>query len=276
MGIKARLNRLLSADGRCVNVAVDHGYFGEAAFLDGIENMPEVIRNLVMANPDAIQLTVGMAELLQTVPGKQKPSLVLRVDTANIYGKQLPTVPFNKIIDQAVEQAVRVDAAAICANLFVIPGCPEIHSQCVENINRLKPVCDQFGMPLMVEPLVFQLNQIAGGYMVDGDLSKIMTNVRQAVELGADVIKADPSDELSEYHRVVEVAAGKPVLVRGGSKASDEEILHRTSALMEQGAGGVVYGRNVIQHTHPAKMVGALMALVHQGWSVEQALGLMS
>lgn len=275
MGMKARLNRFLAADGKCVNVAVDHGYFGEAAFLGGIENMPEVIRRLVAADPDAIQLTIGMAELLQAYPGKAKPSLVLRVDTANIYGKQLPSVPFNKIIDQAVEQAIRVDAAAICANLFIIPGCPEVHAQCVDNINRLKPACDQAGMPLMVEPLVFQPNQIAGGYMVDGDLSKIMTNVRQAVELGADVIKADPSDDLNEYHRVVEVASGKPVLVRGGSKAADQEILSRTQALMGQGAAGVVYGRNVIQHATPDKMVNALMALVHQGWNVEQALELM-
>ena len=46
-------------------------------------------------------------------------------------------------------------------------------------------------MPLMIEPLVMQDNT-NGGYMVDGNIDKILPLVRQAVELGADIIKADP------------------------------------------------------------------------------------
>ena len=126
-------------------------------------------------------------------------------------------------------------------------------------------------MPLMVEPLVMQANEKAGGYMVDGDINKIRPLVRQAVELGADIIKADPTDDVSEYHKVVEVASGIPVLVRGGGRASDEEILTRTKNLMDQGAKGIVYGRNVIQHPNPAGMTRALMGVVHQAWTPERA-----
>jgi DhnA family fructose-bisphosphate aldolase class Ia len=106
---------------------------------------------------------------------------------------------------------------------------------------------------------------------VDGDIDKILPLVRQAVELGADVIKADPTDDVSEYHRVIEIAAGKPVLVRGGGRVSDEEILKRTYDLMQQGAKGIVYGRNVIQHPNPAGMTRALMAIVHENASPEAA-----
>ena len=127
-------------------------------------------------------------------------------------------------------------------------------------------------MPLMIEPLVMQPNSKAGGYMVDGDLNKILPLVRQAVELGADVIKADPCDDVSQYHRVIEVASGVPVLVRGGGRAPDEEIVRRTYELMLQGAKGIVYGRNVIQHENPAGMTRALMAIVHEGSTPEQAL----
>jgi len=45
---------------------------------------------------------------------------------------------------------------------------------------------------------------------------------RQAVELGADVIKADPCTDITEYHKVIEIAGDVPVLVRGGGKATDE------------------------------------------------------
>jgi DhnA-type fructose-1,6-bisphosphate aldolase and related enzymes len=101
--------------------------------------------------------------------------------------------------------------------------------------------------------------------MVDGDPSKIIPLVRQGVELGADIIKADPTDDVTQYHRVVEIAGNIPVLVRGGGKASDEEIMQRTYRLMQQGVKGIVYGRNVIQHANPAGMTKALMALVHEG-----------
>jgi DhnA family fructose-bisphosphate aldolase class Ia len=263
MSVQARLNRLFAPDGNCFDVAVDHGFFGEKDFLAGIENMHHAIKTLVEADPDAIQLSIGQAPILQAVPGKRKPALVLRTDIANVYGKTLPRTLYSRIIHEPLEQALRLDAACVVANLFNLPNQPDVWDACVANIMALKPQCDRYGMPLMVEPLVMQANDKSGGYMVDGDLNKILPLVRQAIELGADVIKADPTDDVAEYHRVIEVAAGKPVLVRGGGKVSDEEILKRTYDLMQQGARGIVYGRNVIQHKSPAGMTRALMSIVH-------------
>src|SRR5579864_5621194 len=232
-----RLNRLFNArSNRCFDVAVDHGFFNERNFLHGIENLEQCVKTLVAAAPDAIQLTVGQAHYLQSLPGKEKPALVLRTDVANVYGSQLPRALFSRMIEQPVEQALRLDATCVVVNLFRIPEQPEVADQCIQNILKIKPECDRIGMPLMIEPLVFQSNEKAGGYMVDGDLQKILPLVRQAVELGADVIKADPCEDVAEYHRVVQVACGVPVLVRGGGKTSDEEILTRTHELMAQGA----------------------------------------
>ena len=253
-----RLQRLFNArSGRCFDVAVDHGFFNEPGFLKGIEDMATTVRTLVNAAPDAIQLTAGQARHLQALPGRQKPSLVLRVDTANIYGRELPASRFSTMIDQAALQAVRLDAACVCVNLFQIPGAPDITVQCVDNILKLKVECDDLGMPMMVEPLVFRPNSEAGGYLVDGDVVKITHLVRQAVELGADIIKADPTDDVGLYHEVVRVAGGIPVLVRGGGRVSDRVILERTQGLLQQGVHGIVYGRNVIQHEHPAGITRA-------------------
>jgi DhnA family fructose-bisphosphate aldolase class Ia len=272
-----RLNRLFNAkSGRCFDVAVDHGFFNQPGFLQGIESMPKVIQTLVDAAPDAIQLTVGQARHLQSIPGRLKPSLVLRTDVANIYGKELPTSRFSLMLDECMLQAVRFDAACVCVNLFQIPGAPEVHEKCVENILKLKPQADYYGMPMMVEPLVFQPNAKAGGYMVNGDVEQIMHLVRQGVELGADIIKADPTDDVSLYHKVVETAGGVPVLVRGGGRVSDKEILERTQGLLQQGASGIVYGRNIIQHPNPKGITRALMAMVHDNASVDAALKLVA
>jgi DhnA family fructose-bisphosphate aldolase class Ia len=272
MSIAARMNRLFAPDGKCFDVAVDHGFFGERGFLDGIEDMHEVIRTLVDAAPDAIQLSIGQAPILQNLPGKDKPALVLRTDVANVYGKKLPHSLYSHMISDPVEQALRLDAACVVVNLFNLPNQPDVYRQCVANICTLKPQCERFGMPLMIEPLVMKDNATAGGYMVDGDIDKILPLVRQAIELGADVIKADPTDDVSQYHEVIQIAGGKPVLVRGGGKVSDDEILQRTYELMRQGAKGIVYGRNVIQHNNPSGMTRALMAVVHDGSTPQDAL----
>lgn len=267
MNPSPRLNRLFAADGKCFDVAIDHGFFNEGTFLSGIEDVRQAIETVVAAAPDAIQLPPGTAPILQAIPGPRKPALVLRTDVANVYGANLPRTLMSELIEEGVEQAVRLDAACVVLNLLLLPDQPELHRDCVRNVNRLKLAAERAGMPLMVEPLAMQPNERAGGYMVDGDITKILPLVRQAVELGADVIKADPTDELGEYHRVVEIASGVPVLVRGGGRAPDDEILARTHELMGQGARGIVYGRNVVQHANPEGMTRALMAIVHDGAS---------
>jgi DhnA family fructose-bisphosphate aldolase class Ia len=272
-----RLNRLFNPlSNKCFDVAIDHGFFNEYSFLQGIEYMPKAVQTVIDAAPDAIQLTPGQLNYLQRTPGKHKPALVLRTDVANVYGKSLPTTAFSKMIDQPVLQAVRADAACLCINLFSIPGAPEVTAQCIDNIIKIKTEAEHYCMPLMIEPLVFLPNEKAGGYMVDGDLQKILPLVRQAVELGADLIKADPCDNVEEYHRVVEVAGETPVLVRGGGRAADKEILTRTKTLMGQGIAGIVYGRNIIQHPKPAAITAALMGIVHKGLSVEEAFAIIN
>lgn len=268
MTTTSRLRRLFDArSGRCIDVAVDHGLFGEPRFLAGIEDMASVVETLVAAGPDAIQLSVGEARWLVRHP-EPRPALVLRTDVANVYGPTPPARPFSVVVDGAVEHALRLDAACVCVNLFDIPGADDLRRQCIENISKLRSDCDRAEMGLMVEPLVFKPG--ASGYDADGDPARIAALVRQAAELGADVIKADPTEDPADYAEIVTVA-GVAVLVRGGSRVSDEDLLIRTEAVLEQGAAGVVYGRNVIQHERPAAMVRALRAVVHDGAPAQSA-----
>ena len=94
--------------------------------------------------------------------------------------------------------------------------------------------------------------------------------IRQARELGADVIKADPTDNPEDYHEVIE-AARCPVLVRGGGKADLITVFEKSYAFLQQGAMGLVYGRNIYQHSNPTLITSALMAMIHNDATPEEA-----
>lgn len=272
---KVRLNRFLGADGRCLDVAIDHGIFNEHAFLDGLEDIPAAVKSLVAAGPDAIQMNVGQADVLQTIPGARKPALVLRTDAGNLYNATTHKVMFDQLVhwDEPIIGALKLDAACVVCNLLLMPGEPDLHRQTVLNAGHLRAVCDRYGMPLMIEPLVLKANEAKGGYQVDGNKKLIVPLVRQARELGADVIKADPTDNPADYHEVVQ-AARCPILVRGGGKKPIETVFQEAAAYLAQGAHGLVYGRNIYQHPNPSRIVAAFMAMIHEGADASRAMAI--
>ncbi len=271
---KVRMNRLFGK-GRCLDVAIDHGVCNETSFLTGLENMEAVVQALVAAAPDAIQMNYGQADLLQYMTGKAKPALVMRIDMGNPYNpvrhRNMWAVLQNQ--SEPLIGAIEMDAACVVVNLFMLPDEPDLFRQCVENISRVRADCEKYGMPLMIEPLVMQPVTDRGGYMVDGDADKIVTLTRLAREMGADIIKADPTTHAEDFHRVVE-AARCPVLVRGGGKEDLRAVFEKSAALMRQGAVGMVYGRNIYQHANPSAVVRGLMAVIHDGASGEDAYAL--
>ncbi len=271
--VRYRLNRLFNAtSGRCLDVAIDHGFFGERHFLNGIEDLGGAIDALVAAAPDAIQLTQGQAPKLQAHRGKES-ALVMRTDVA-VYGAPLPDHMFSLMIPEPAKRGVQLDAAIIVVNLLDLPGRPEVREACVQNVLDAKADCGvKYGMPLMIELVMKPVDPDGStGYTVNGDLDLILPIVRQAVELGADVIKADPTDDPSDYHQVVQIAGDiRFSFVVAVVRVKIEPQPERTDAVLAQGAAGIVYGRNIVQHPNPAGITRALMAMLHENASVDEA-----
>jgi DhnA family fructose-bisphosphate aldolase class Ia len=191
-----------------------------------------------------------------------------------VYGSYLPEQLFCLPMGNLIEQALRADAAAVVLNLFHAPDKTELYRQCLANIAAVKPECERYSMPLMIEPLELEPGS-KGNYESSGHCGRIAVLVRQAAELGADLIKCDPPSEAGEFYRLVEAASGRPVLARGGGRMQEELVFERTLEILRQGASGIVYGRNIIQHPKPRQMTQALMAVVHRGAGVDEAMALL-
>ena len=268
---KARMNRLFR-NGRCLDVAIDHGVCNEPSFMPGLEDIAGVVDQLVAAGPDAIQMNYGQADLLQARPERDKPALVMRLDMGNPYNDRRHRVMWAELQnrDEPIIGALEMDAACVVVNLFMLPDEPDLFRQCVANIAATRAACSKYGMPLMIEPLVMLPNDVRGGYQVDGDVEKTVPLVRLAAEMGADIIKAAPTSAPADFHRVI-AAARVPVLVRGGGREDLRAVFAKSAALLAQGAQGLVYGRNIYQHDNPRRVVAALMAMIHDGASGDEA-----
>jgi class I fructose-bisphosphate aldolase len=160
-----------------------------------------------------------------------------------------------------VEDGVRLGADAVGYTLYV--GSPRQD----EDFNQLTAVraeCDRYGMPLIVwsYPRGDAIEKKGGR----DSLFAVDYAARVAAELGADVIKLNvptfdqkakesspkPYNEMVlEYRAAVEKvvrSAGQAfVLFSGGSKVSDADLLDKTRLVMEAGATGLIFGRNMWQ-----------------------------
>ncbi len=273
LSIKARMNRLFT-NGGCLDVALDHGVCNEPSFLVGLEDMPRVVDTLIHARPDAIQMAYGQADLLQSRPEKDKPALVMR----HRHGQSLqrPAPPFD--VGAAAEPR-RADRRRAGDGRGLRGGQP-VHA--ARRAGAVPPVRREH------QPGPRRLPQIrhAADDRASGDAAqrryaaaiRSMATPRRSSrwcgsprEMGADIIKADPTDNPEDFHRVVE-AARVPVLVRGGGKEDLKAVLAEVGrADGSRGAKGMVYGRNIYQHANPKAVVNALMALIHTGADGDEA-----
>lgn len=104
----ARLNRLFNPRSRrCLDVAIDHGFFNELSFLSGIEDIRRTIDVLVEANPDSVQLTIGQARLLQCTEKPIKPGAA-----GIVYGRTIIQHPRPAKITRALMAVVHDDVSA--------------------------------------------------------------------------------------------------------------------------------------------------------------------
>lgn len=260
--------------GRCINIAMDLGVFGARSFSQGIEDLPAAFATIAGAGPDVIQVNPGGFRTLKDAGLAENQVVALRLDVTNVYEPRVVEKAWDTAHPNTLADAEHPSVGCVVLNLLEVDNNTALQEQCISNIQEIGALARSRGISLMVEPLVMTSNPEGGSTSVS-DPEKIATLVRQAVELGADIIKVDPVEPMERFAEVVAIAHPIPVLVRGGGKVTTRELLERTSIAIQVGARGVVYGRNVVQHPHPETLIAALQAIVHDGASIDDALALV-
>jgi DhnA family fructose-bisphosphate aldolase class Ia len=234
-----------------------------------LERFLDSVAVVSAAEPDALLVSAGQAKRLAEA-SIRLPALIVRIDATNAYQRPTPQRIFDRLLDDACAVALRADAAAVIVNLLRVPQHEEATAESVQAILGVRSACEQYALPLIVEVMVLRAG--ANGTLQPGArLEELKGLVRLAVELGADIIKVTPPDEREAFGELCKLA-GVPLLVLGGARGDERAVLEHTATLVQYGASGVIFGRNVFQHPNPPGMVRALRSIVHENAPVEEAL----
>jgi 3-hydroxy-5-phosphonooxypentane-2,4-dione thiolase len=253
-GMTNRFSKIIKPkNGRCVMLAVDHGYF-----LGPTEKLEVPQRTIAPLLPyvDSIMLTRGV--LRTSLSPISDVPIVLRVSGAtSIVGDDLS----NETITTSLEDAIRLNVSCLALSIFV--GSKYEH-QTLANLATLVDNGERYGIPILAVTAV-------GKEMVR-DARYLGLACRIAGELGAHVVKTYYCEN---FEKVIE-GCPVPVIIAGGKKLAKEiDVLELTFNAIKDGASGVDMGRNIWQSDHPIAMIKAVRSIVHEGFSLKEATDLL-
>lgn len=253
-GMANRFSKIIRPkNGRCVMLAVDHGYFlGPTEKLE----VPQKVIEPLLPHVDSIMLTRGV--LRTSLPPISDVPIVLRVSGAtSIIGDDLS----NETITTSFEDALRLNVSCLALSIFV--GSKYEH-QTLANLASLVDNGERYGIPILAVTAV-------GKEMVR-DARYLGLACRIAGELGAHVVKTYYCEN---FEKVIE-GCPVPVIIAGGKKlAKDKDVLELTFNAINEGASGVDMGRNIWQSDYPVAMIKAVRAIVHDGFTIQEASDLL-
>lgn len=165
-----------------------------------------------------------------------------------------------------MENALRVGTDGVSIHINVGD---ENEAEMLKDFGRVVVDCIYWGMPLIAM-------MYPRGPKIDDEknVENVKITARIGAELGADFVKTNYTGDPESFARVAE-GCPAPVLIAGGTKAGDREMFNILEGAMKAGAKGLSIGRNAFQHKTPALFVKAACAIVHEGKSAAEAMGIL-
>jgi len=256
--MNSRLNRIFRSDGRAVIVPIDHSM--AVSLPQGWENPGKTLAAIIEGGADAIMTTYGIAKHFRPLLRGKIP-VIVRVDGGpSFFSEEWGSFTrWSQLY--SVEDALRIGAEGIIVmTWFGIPA--EVDS--IKVTACVAAECERWQVPLAGEAIPHPSKWF--------DAEALAAAARISTEYGADFIKTHNPGSVEGIRRITSVCP-VPVLTAGGARThSPREALEAAEHMLQGGGAGVFYGRNVWEHPDPAAMTRALVRLLHENATVEQAL----
>ena len=249
-------------DGRAVIVAIDHGLFDGP--IPAMENLPATAAKLAPA-VDAVLLAPGMLRhCSEAFAGPKRPLAIVRLNWNTVYCFKLGYVGAKSVSSFDPLDALREGMDLALVSLTLQTGDEERDAANVEVFSKLANACHALGIPVI------------GEYFPTGHAIMSPEKLHADVLLGSRIVAELGADAIKTFHtrdfRAVAEACPVPVFGLGAEKLpTQREALALAEREVEEGAGGVVFGRNAIQVSNPLAFQMALCDVVKHGKTAAEA-----
>jgi DhnA family fructose-bisphosphate aldolase class Ia len=262
VGKRMRMKRVIDPTGVSIICALDHG-MTSPTFLEPLAGIEARTAEAVAGGANVIMMSKGMIRVAEPAFGRDT-SLALLLSASANSGEERPSV----VQVAEVEEASVLGADAVV--LFVaLSG--ESEPDMIRTVAAVGGACQELGMPFIAEaefPTTYaRVEDLADTY----GFEYLRRNVRLCAELGADIVKTNWPGDGESFGRLVEAASGIPVVLAGGSRVPDRELLDRMESAMEAGGIGCSVGRNIFMHRSPEALTRALSRVIRERWSSQEA-----
>lgn len=264
-GKALRLRRIIDPDSQTtVMFAFSHGTSAPTV-LPGIEDAVGRLHAARDGGADCVFLAPGLiAGLTPVIAESRELGIVAKVTATASRGG----TPHQERLIATVESCVELGADGIVA---LLPFAPENEPDVISLTGQLGEACRRLGMPFIAEA------EFPNAYYGDEDYAEkwglpyLKRSARLCAELGADVVKSNWPGSPEGFQEIVDCVS-VPVVVAGGSRESDLDLLTKVSTARTAGAIGCSVGRNIFQHANPVAITRALSGVVRGTHTPEDAV----
>lgn len=263
VGKAMRMKRVIDPAGVSVICALDHG-MTSPQFLEPLADITSRAAEAVAGGANVIMMSKGMIRVAAPAFAPTTSLALLLSASAN------PDVSEPQVVQVAeVEEASRLGADAVV--LFTALAGPNEPAM-IRILASVGRGCESCGIPLIAEaefPTTYaSVDDLRDRY----GFEYLRRNVRLCGELGADIIKTNWPGDQPSFRKLVDAANGIPVVLAGGSRLEDDELLRRMEAAMSEGAIGCSVGRNIFMHRSPEAITRALSRVIRERWTATKAI----
>jgi class I fructose-bisphosphate aldolase len=244
--------------GRAIFLAYDQGFeHGPTDFNEENVNPQKILEIAQKAGVfTAIIFHEGVAQKYYPIGGldiQKTPPLLMKLNGKTAFHKG--EEPYSPLLC-TVAEAKRLGASAVGYTIYIGS---EHEARMMQEFSQIEDEAHEAGMAVTMWAY-------PRGKHVEGketDKETVAYGTRIALEMGADFVKVPYTGDPESFKWVVENAGKVKVLIQGGSKKTEAELIEEVKGAIKAGGSGLAVGRNVWQSKDPVGMAKKLAEIIY-------------